>query len=57
VTRLLTAFVAEHGLPALIAEAAGVAMVFVLLGAAFLMPTEAAPDNAAGRAAISAGAN
>jgi hypothetical protein len=37
VTRLLTAFISEHGLPALIAEAAGVAMVFVLLGAAWVV--------------------
>jgi hypothetical protein len=37
VTRVLTAFLAEHGVAALIAEAMAMAGVFVLLGAAWVV--------------------
>jgi hypothetical protein len=36
-TRLLTAFISEHGLPALIAEAMAMALAFVLLGLAWVV--------------------
>jgi hypothetical protein len=37
VTRVLTAFLAEHGVAALIAEAMAMAGVFVLLGLAWVV--------------------
>jgi hypothetical protein len=40
IRRLLTAYVTEHGLASLIAEALAVVTVFALLGAAFAAPLQ-----------------